>query len=54
MENKPEPAKKKGLALLAHDLREKKLIPTKVLFFAVLSSRFDANIWFTLSSRLWM
>lgn len=31
--------KKKGKALLIYDLKQRKLIPTKVLFFVVLSSK---------------
>lgn len=32
--------KKKGKALLIYDLKQRKLIPTKILFFVVLSSKF--------------
>ncbi len=31
--------KKKGRALLIYDLKQRKLIPTKALFFVVLSSK---------------
>jgi len=38
--NAPEDdIKKKGLSLIVYDLKQKKLIPTKVLFIVVLSSK---------------
>jgi hypothetical protein len=36
----PEVNKLKGKALLIYDLKQRKLIPTKILFFVVLSSKF--------------
>ena len=38
-----EEPKKKGLALLIHDLKQKELIPVKILYFAMFSSKF--YIW---------
>ena len=38
--NEGPEVKLKGKALLIYDLKQRKLIPTKILFFVVLSSKF--------------
>ena len=38
--NEGPEVKLKGKALLIYDLKHRKLIPTKILFFVVLSSKF--------------
>lgn len=35
-----EEAKKKGMALIIHDFKQKPLIPVKILFFVMFSSKF--------------
>ena len=35
-----EEPKKMGLALLLHDLKQKRLIPVKILYFAMFSSEY--------------
>lgn len=41
--------KKKGIKLLIYDMKQKKLIPIKVLFFLVISSKFHVPFceWMT-------
>jgi len=36
--------KKKGMALIIHDFKQKPLIPVKILFFVMFSSKFEFKI----------
>ena len=37
--------KKKGMALIIHDFKQKPLIPVKILFFVMFSSKFECTIY---------